>query len=38
MTEILFPLAERVIATRTENPRAVSPEEIEPAGANRGRH
>src|SRR5580700_9183979 len=28
MTEILFPLAERVIATRPENPRAASPEEI----------
>ena len=28
MTEILFPLAERVIATQPENPRAASPEEI----------
>jgi dihydrofolate synthase/folylpolyglutamate synthase len=28
MAEILFPLAERVIATRPENPRAASPEEI----------
>ena len=26
MTEILFPLAERVIATRAENPRSASPE------------
>jgi dihydrofolate synthase/folylpolyglutamate synthase len=31
MTEILFPLAERVIATRPENPRAASPEEIRDA-------
>jgi dihydrofolate synthase/folylpolyglutamate synthase len=28
MTQILFPLAERVIATRPDNPRAASPEEI----------
>jgi dihydrofolate synthase/folylpolyglutamate synthase len=28
MAEILFPLAERVMATRPENPRAASPEEI----------
>ena len=28
MTQILFPLAERVIATRPENPRAAAPEEI----------
>jgi dihydrofolate synthase/folylpolyglutamate synthase len=28
MTEILFPLAERVIATRADNPRSASPEEI----------
>ena len=34
MTEILFPLAERVIATRPENPRSASPEEIAQA-ANR---
>ncbi|MFZ1007719.1 MAG: folylpolyglutamate synthase/dihydrofolate synthase family protein [Candidatus Sulfotelmatobacter sp.] len=33
MTEILFPLAERVIATRPENPRAASPEEIRQAAA-----
>jgi dihydrofolate synthase/folylpolyglutamate synthase len=31
MTEILFPLAERVIATQPENPRAASPEEIREA-------
>jgi dihydrofolate synthase/folylpolyglutamate synthase len=28
MADILFPLAERVIATRADNPRAVSPQEI----------
>jgi dihydrofolate synthase/folylpolyglutamate synthase len=33
MTEILFPLAERVIATRPENPRAASPQEIRRAAA-----
>ncbi len=33
MTEILFPLADRVIATRPENPRAASPEEIQQAAA-----
>lgn len=31
MAEILFPLAERVIATRPENPRSASPEEIQQA-------
>ena len=31
MTEILFPLAERVIATRADNPRSASPEEIREA-------
>ena len=36
MTEILFPLAERVIATRPENPRAASPEEIQQAGTRTG--
>lgn len=36
MTEILFPLAERVIATRPENPRAASPEEIQKAAARTG--
>jgi dihydrofolate synthase/folylpolyglutamate synthase len=36
MTEILFPLAERVIATRPENPRAASPEEIRQAASRTG--
>jgi dihydrofolate synthase / folylpolyglutamate synthase len=36
MTEILFPLAEKVIATRPENPRAASPEEIQQAAARTG--
>jgi dihydrofolate synthase/folylpolyglutamate synthase len=36
MAEILFPLAERVIATRPENPRAASPEEIQQAAARAG--
>jgi dihydrofolate synthase/folylpolyglutamate synthase len=36
MTEILFPLAERVIATRPENPRAASPEEIRQASGRTG--
>jgi len=36
MTEILFPLAERVIATRAENPRSATPEEIQQAGARTG--
>jgi dihydrofolate synthase / folylpolyglutamate synthase len=36
MTEILFPLAERVIATRPDNPRSVSPEEIQQAGNRTG--
>jgi dihydrofolate synthase/folylpolyglutamate synthase len=36
MTEILFPLAERVIATRPENPRAASAEEIRQAGVRTG--
>jgi dihydrofolate synthase/folylpolyglutamate synthase len=36
MAEILFPLAERVIATRAENPRSASPEEIQRAGARTG--
>jgi dihydrofolate synthase / folylpolyglutamate synthase len=33
MTEILFPLAERVIATRADNPRSASPEEIRDAAS-----
>ena len=36
MAEILFPLAERVIATRPDNPRAASPEEIQEAAARTG--
>lgn len=36
MTEILFPLAERVIATRPENPRAALPEEIQQAASRTG--
>ena len=36
MTEILFPVAERVIATRAENPRSASPEEIQQAGSRTG--
>jgi dihydrofolate synthase / folylpolyglutamate synthase len=36
MTEILFPLAERVIATRPQNPRAASPEEIQGAAVRTG--
>jgi dihydrofolate synthase/folylpolyglutamate synthase len=33
MAEILFPIAERVIATRAENPRSATPEEIRSAAA-----
>jgi dihydrofolate synthase/folylpolyglutamate synthase len=33
MAEILFPLADRVIATRADNPRSASPEEIRAAAA-----
>ena len=36
MTEILFPLAERVIATRPDNPRSASAEEIAQAAARTG--
>jgi dihydrofolate synthase / folylpolyglutamate synthase len=36
MTEILFPLAERVVATQPENPRAASPEEIQQAATRTG--
>jgi dihydrofolate synthase/folylpolyglutamate synthase len=36
MTEILFPLADRVIVTRPENPRSASPEEIRQAGSRTG--
>ena len=31
MTEILFPIAERVIATHANNPRSATPEEIKQA-------
>jgi dihydrofolate synthase / folylpolyglutamate synthase len=36
MAEILFPLADRVIATRPTNPRAASPEEIQEAAGRTG--
>ena len=36
MTQILFPMAERVIVTRPENPRAASPEEIQEMGSRTG--
>src|SRR5580704_8592010 len=36
MTEILFPLSGRVFATKPENPRAASPEEIRQAAARTG--
>ena len=36
IAEILFPLTERVIATRAENPRSASPEEIREAAAHTG--
>ena len=36
MTEILFPLALRVLATRPENPRSASPEEIQQAASRTG--
>ena len=36
MTEILFPLAVRVIATHPQNPRAASPEEIAQAASRTG--
>jgi dihydrofolate synthase/folylpolyglutamate synthase len=36
MTEILFPLADRVIAARPGNPRSASPEEIQRAGSRTG--
>jgi len=36
ITEILFPLADRVIATRAENPRSASPQEIEQAAGRTG--
>ena len=36
MTEILFPLAEKVIATRPGNPRSAPPEEIQQAAGRTG--
>jgi dihydrofolate synthase/folylpolyglutamate synthase len=36
MAEILFPLADKVIATRPENPRSASPEEIQQAAGRTG--
>jgi dihydrofolate synthase / folylpolyglutamate synthase len=36
MAEILFPIAERVIATAPENPRAAAPDEIQAAAAQTG--
>jgi dihydrofolate synthase / folylpolyglutamate synthase len=33
IAEILFPLADRVIATRADNPRSATPEEIRQAAA-----
>jgi dihydrofolate synthase/folylpolyglutamate synthase len=36
MAEILFPIAERVIATRAENPRSATPEEVRDAGVRTG--
>jgi dihydrofolate synthase/folylpolyglutamate synthase len=36
MAEILFPLAERVIVTRANSPRAADPEEIRAAAAHTG--
>jgi len=36
MTEILFPLADKVIATQPENPRSASPEQIQQAAARTG--
>lgn len=36
MTEILFPVAQRVIATRPGNPRSASPEEIQQAAGRTG--
>jgi dihydrofolate synthase/folylpolyglutamate synthase len=36
MTEILFPLAERVVLTQADNPRSASPDEIRDAAARTG--
>jgi dihydrofolate synthase/folylpolyglutamate synthase len=36
IAEILFPLAENVVATRADNPRSATPEEIRQAAARTG--
>jgi dihydrofolate synthase/folylpolyglutamate synthase len=36
IAEILFPMAERIIATRADNPRSATPEEIAEAAARTG--
>jgi dihydrofolate synthase / folylpolyglutamate synthase len=36
MTQILFPLADRVVATRPENPRSAEPDEIAAMAASSG--
>jgi dihydrofolate synthase/folylpolyglutamate synthase len=36
MAEILFPLAERVLATQADSPRAATPEQIEEVAAHTG--
>jgi dihydrofolate synthase/folylpolyglutamate synthase len=36
IAEILFPLAERVVATMADNPRSATPEEIQQAAARTG--
>jgi len=36
IAEILFPLAENVVATRADNPRSATPEEIREAAARTG--
>ena len=36
MTDILFPIADRVVATRPDNPRSATPEEIQQAGSRSG--
>src|SRR5581483_7292873 len=36
IAEILFPVAERVIATRADNPRSATSEEVQEAGSRTG--
>jgi dihydrofolate synthase/folylpolyglutamate synthase len=36
MAEILFPLAQRVIVTHVDNPRAATPEELQQAASRTG--